>query len=188
MRQALDRFSGSVLILLTVLSVSPVAAGVTVDIDAPTLNRILAAVSVTEVEVPISAQSSVTVELHDLKVIGFDPSPDEKKPGAILTAVRVVAPELGLEVLLEPRIAVAVVREGESSMLELRFEDLGLKVPFVGQINLATLVPPMRYPADNVFLLDGAQGEVPVTSRLRKIKMGRETIRFELDVEVSENP
>jgi hypothetical protein len=58
----------------------------------------------------------------------------------------------------------------------------------VGQINLASLVPPMRYPADNVFLLDGAQGDVPVTSRLRKIKMGREAIRFELDLQVADGP
>jgi hypothetical protein len=188
MRQALDRLSGTILILLTVLSAAPVAAGVTVDIDARTLNQILTAISVAEVEVPISAQSTVTVELHDLRVIGFDPSPDQQRPGAILTAVRVVAPELGLEVPLEPRIAVDVVREGEASMLELRFEDLGLKIPFVGQINLASLVPPMRYPADNVFLLDGAQGDVPVTSRLRTIKMGREAIRFELDLQVSQTP
>ena len=160
----------------------------TVDIDAQTLNQILAAISVTEVEVPISAENSVTVELHDLEVKGFDPSPDGGRPGAILTAVRVVAPELGLLVPLEPRIAVDVVRAGEVSNLEFRFEDLGLKIPFVGQINLASLVPPMRYPADNVFLLDGAQGDVPVTSRLRAVKMGRDSIRFELDVEVSERP
>ena len=145
-------------------------------------------VTVAQVEVPISAQSTVTVELHDLKVIGFEPSPDQQRPGAILTAVRVVAPELGLEVPLEPRIAVDVVRDGEASILEFRFEDLGLKIPFVGQINLASLVPPMRYPADNVFLLDGAQGDVPVTSRLTAIKMGRDTIRFELDLEISETP
>jgi len=188
MRQALDRLSGTILILLTVLFGVPAAAGVTVDIDAPTLNQILTAISVAEVEVPISAQSTVTVELHDLRVIGFEPSPDQQRPGAILTAVRVVAPELGLEVPLEPRIAVDVVRDGEASILEFRFEDLGLKIPFVGQINLASLVPPMRYPADNVFLLDGAQGDVPVTSRLTAIKMGRDTIRFELDLQVSEIP
>jgi len=188
MRQALDRLFGSILILLTVLFAAPAAAGVTVDIDAPTLNQILTAISVAQVEVPISAQSTVTVELHDLRVIGFEPSPDQQRPGAILTAVRVVAPELGLEVPLEPRIAVDVVRDGEASILEFRFEDLGLKIPFVGQINLASLVPPMRYPADNVFLLDGAQGDVPVTSRLTAIKMGRDTIRFELDLEISETP
>ncbi len=144
--------------------------------------------SVTEIEVPLSAESTVTVELHDLRVLGFDPSPDPNTPGAILTAVRVVSPEMGLEVPLEPRIAVDVVREGETSNLELRFEDLGLKIPFVGQINLARLVPPMRYPADNVFLIDGAQGDVPVTSRLRSIHMGRNAIRFELELQVSEVP
>jgi len=188
MRHALERFPGSILILLIIMGTAPITAGVTVDIDAQTLNQILAAVSVTQVEVPISAQSTVTVELHDLRITGFDPHPDEGKPGAILTSVRVVAPELGLVVPLEPRIAVDVVREGEVSNLEFRFEDLGLKIPFVGQINLANLVPPIRYPADNLFLLDGAQGEVPVTSRLRAIEMGRDSIRFELDLEVSERP
>ena len=188
MRQALHRLAGPVLILLTALWTAPADAGVTVDIDGPTLNKILAAISVQQVEVPISAQSMISVELHDLKVLGFDPAPEGGGPGAILTAVRVVAPELGLTVPLEPRIAVDVVREGEASLLEFRFEDLGLKIPLVGQINLAKMVPPMRYPADNVFMLAGAQGDVPVTSRLTSIKMERDSIRFELDIEVAKAP
>lgn len=188
MRQALHRLAGLILVLPVALWAVPADAGVTVEIDGPTLNRILTAISVQEVEVPISAQSSVSVELHDLKLLGFDPAPAGGGPGVILTSVRVVAPELGLSVPLEPRIAVDVVREGETSMLEFRFEDLGLKIPFVGQINLAKMVPPMRYPADNVFVIDGAQGDVPITSRLTSIKMGRDTIRFELDLEVIDTP
>ena len=188
MREAPRRLAGPVLIVLATLWAAPAAAGVTVDIDGPTLNRILAAISVQQIEVPLSAQSTVSVELHDLKVLGFDPAPAGGGPGAILTAVRVVAPELGLTVPLEPRITVDVVHEGEASLLEFRFEDLGLKIPFVGQINLARMVPPMRYPADNVFLIDGAQGDVPVTSRLTSIKMGRNSIRFELDIEVAQTP
>jgi len=188
MRHALQRLAGHILILPLALWAAPAGAGVTVDIDGATLNRILAAISVQEVEVPISAQSSVSVQLHDLKVLGFDPAPAGEGTGAILTSVRVVAPELGLEVPLEPRIAVNVVREGEASLLEFRFEDLGLKIPFVGQINLAKMVPPMRYPADNVFVIDGAQGDVPLTSRLTSIKMGKDTIRFELDLQVIDAP
>ena len=188
MRQAPHRLAGPIFILIASLWATPADAGVTVDIDGSTLNRILAAISVQEIEVPISPQNTISVELHDLKVLGFDPSPEGGGPGAILTAVRVVAPELGLEVPLEPRIAVNVVREGETSLLEFRFEDLGLKIPFVGQINLAKMVPPMRYPADNVFLIDGAQGDVPLASRLKSVKMGKDTIRFELDLEVIDTP
>ena len=36
--------------------------------------------------------------------------------------------------------------------------------------------------------LAGAQGDAPVTSRLTSIKMERDSIRFELDLEVAEAP
>ena len=83
--------------------------------DAATLNRLLAAVAVNRVEVPLGPQRTVTVELHDLRVTGFEPPGASGGKGTILAAVRVVAPELGLQVPLEPRIVVDVANEAGAS-------------------------------------------------------------------------
>ena len=70
-------------------------------------------------------------------------------------------------------------------MLELRFEEVPLKLPFAGAINLAPLIPPLRYPTESVWLLAGARGDVPITTRLSAIRMGRQALRFIFDVDVA---
>ncbi|HXV75123.1 MAG TPA: hypothetical protein VD788_02310 [Candidatus Polarisedimenticolaceae bacterium] len=174
--------------LLLALAVGPISAGVAVEIDSATLNEILGAVSVNRVEVALTENNTVVVELHDLHVIGLVPSTRDGQRHAILTSVLVVAPELGLKLPLEPRVALDVVQLDGASMLELRFEDLGLRVPLMGQVNLAAMLPPMRYPATNVWMLDGARGGVPVASRLSSIEMDQRRVRFLLDVEVVATP
>jgi hypothetical protein len=151
-----------------------------------TLNEILNAVSVEQVEVPLSTERSVTVELHDLRVKGLLPAKTRNERHAIRTAVTVVAPDLGLRMPLEPLLTLDVVQDAEAgSVLELRFVDLGFDVPLMGHVNLAAAVPPMRYPATNQWLLDGARGPVPMISRLSSIDMEADRIRFRLEVDVA---
>jgi hypothetical protein len=161
-------------------------AEVTVDVDRETLNRILAAVVVDEIEVELSTGNTITVELRDLRVTGLEPGNGVDRKDAILTRVTVVAPELGLTVPLQPRVALEVVREGPARLLELRLDHLGLAVPLVGTIDLASLVPPARYPAENGWLLAGTRGDVPITSRLESIEMGRDKLRFRFEIDVLE--
>lgn len=177
-----------IFLLLVMAPALPATAGVTVDVDPGTLNRILAAVAVSEVEVPLGSERSVTVELRDLRVTGLAPASKNGERDAILTSLTVVAPELGIEVPLAPRVAVDVIRQGETSLLELRFEDLAVNLGWLGRINLAPFVPPMRYPTDSVWLIAGERGDVPVTSHLTGIEMARDKIRFELHLEVAEQP
>jgi hypothetical protein len=91
-------------------------------------------------------------------------------------------PQLGLAFAVEPRLSIGVRDEGQS-VIELRFESVVLPLPF-GSVDIAGFLEPMRYPADSVFLLDGAQGDVQVRSRLASVKMGRERLRFEVTLEV----
>jgi len=168
----------------TIAWLSTAAAGVGVEVDTETLNRLLAAVATNRFDVDLGAGNIVTVELHDLRVTGLAPAATAKERDAILTSVTLVAPQLGLRIPLRPRVVVGVVKEDGASLLELRFEDTGLAVPLVGQINFARLAPPLRFPADNAWVIAGANGDVPVTSRLARIEMGRDTIRFEFDVDV----
>jgi len=188
MRRASVRFFRIGASLLAAAWTAHAAAGVGVEIDAETINRLLSAVAVDRVEVAVGPQRTIDVELHDLHVIGFEPAGASGGKGVILASVRVEAPELGLRVPLEPRIVVDVAHENGISLLELRFENLGLRIPLLGAIDLAALVPPMRYPADNGWVLAGAQGDVPVTSRLTAVKMGARTLRLECDVEVDPTP
>jgi len=135
--------------------------------------------------VPISTQRTITVRLEDLVVTGLDPAAGEKGQGYILTSMTLRSPDLGLSLRVEPRISLDVVERNGESMLELRFEEVPLKLPFAGAINLAPLIPPLRYPTDSVWLLAGARGDVPITSRLTAIRMGRQALRFVFEIEVA---
>jgi len=167
---------------------SAASAGVGVEIDTATLNRLLAAVAANRFDVDVGAGNVVTVELQNLQVTGLQPAPSAKERDSILTSVTVVAPQLGLRVPLRPRVVVDVVRENGASLLELRFEDTGLAVPLVGSINFARLAPPLRFPTDNTWAIAGAQGDVPLTSRLVGVEMQKDRIRFNFDVDVADGP
>jgi hypothetical protein len=53
----------------------------------------------------------------------------------------------------------------------------------VGSIDVAPFLPPLRFPAENLWLVAGAEGNVEVRSRLSRIEMGRKVVRFEYDLE-----
>jgi len=177
-----------VLAVLVVPATRGVCAGARLEIDGDTLNRLLAAAAVTEVQVPLTQQRSLPVQLRDLAVTGLEPVAGASGSGFIRTAVRVVAPDIGLDVALRPRIALNVVEHGGQSLLELRFEEVAVRFPLVGPIDIAGLIPPMRYPADNVWLLTGSAGDVEVVSRLTSVEMSPEAIRFEFSVDVPGSP
>jgi hypothetical protein len=169
---------------LWLLGAGAARAEVAFEVDTETLNRILAEVSLDQVAVPISTQRTITVRLEDLLVTGLDPAAGEDGQGYILTSMTARVPELGLSLRVEPRISLNVVDRNGDAALELRFEQMPLKVPFAGAVNLAPLIPPLRYPTDSVWLLAGARGDVPITTRLSSIRMGRRALRFVFDVEV----
>lgn len=169
---------------LCLLGTGAARAEVAIEVDKATLNRILAEVALDRVAVPVSPQRTLTVGLEDLVVTGLDPAGGEGGQGYILTSMVLRVPDLGLSLRVEPRISLNVVEQDGEALLELRFERVPLNVPLAGAINLAPLIPPLRYPTDNVWLLAGARGDVPITSRLSRIRMGREALRFVFEVDV----
>ena len=170
--------------ILTAVSAWNAMADVSVDIDRETLNRVLTAVAATQVEIPLTETNSVAVELRDLRVTALEPDAGRRDRGHIRTTVRVVAPELGLDVPLAPRIALGVIEENGRHLIELSFEELLLQIPLVGAIDLAGWMRPMRYPADNIWLLAGVDGNVEVASRLVGIEMHPEGVRFQFTIHV----
>jgi hypothetical protein len=162
-------------------------AGATIELDVPTLNVLLPALTPRAIDVPVAGRT-LRVELADLQVTGFDPAAGQGSEGHILTRVRVRVPELGLEMPIAPRLALGVIERDAASLLELRFAQAQLALPLLGAVDLATLLPPLRFPADSVFAVGGASGEVDVRSRLAGVRMGKGSIEFEFDLGVIEPP
>jgi hypothetical protein len=160
------------------------SAGVTVTIDRATLDDLLTAVAAQEVAVPIAENRSIDVRLDELKVLGLVPADGEGQNGHLRTAVELQVPELGLTLAAEPRVSLRAADSPSGSVIELRFEELPLRLPLAGAINVAPLLPVIRFPADNVWLVTGASGDVEVESRLVDVEIQREAIRFAFEIEV----
>ncbi|MCP3977902.1 MAG: hypothetical protein GY716_01045 [bacterium] len=161
----------------------PATAGVTVDVGLSTLNEVLTELTIREVQVPLG-QGAIDVELANLEITGFDPAAGERMQGYVLASLEIVAVDVGVRLKIEPRISLRVVRDNGESSLELRYEEVPIELPLMGQIDIARLVPPQRFPADAFFSMEGARGDVELKSSLNGIRMGREAIRFEFDLEV----
>ena len=166
--------------LVAAALLSPAAgAAVTVTIDADTLNDVLSVATMQEVEVPLTASRAVTVVMENLEVVRLDPAADE-----LVTRLRLQVRELGVTITTEPRIRFDVAEENGLSVLELRFVKVTLPLPLAGEINIARLIPPLRYPVDSIWRLAGVQGDVEVRSRLERVRMGRDAIEFRLAIDV----
>lgn len=161
--------------------VTPAAA--TLGVDAATLNELLPAVAPRNVPVEITEGRTLDVELEDLKVVGFDPAAGADGKGQILTRVRIKIAELGLNVNLEPKLSLKVVQQAGISILELRFDNAEVPIPLAGTVDIGSFVPPLRFPAESLFYLQGMDGEVPFRSRLTDVKMGLKVLRFEFELE-----
>ena len=164
----------------------PASGTVSVGFDVETLNDLLPALSAHAIEVPITASRSVEVFLDELRITGLDPAADESRSGHILTSLQVRIPQLGVKVPVKPRLSLHVLESHTTSTLELRFEEANISLPLVGVINIAPFLPPMRFPADSVFLIGGAEGNVEFRSRLSNIAMGQKVVRLDFDLQVAE--
>lgn len=182
MRRRLDR-PAVLLPCCLLLVASTASAGVTVGFDIPTLNELLPAMTLDEVTVPLADDRSLTVRLEDLRVIGLDPDAGAEGRGHIVTSVRLVVSDLGLTVPLEPELSLRILEAGAETILELRFEEARIRLPF-GAIDIAALLPPLRFPADDVWRVEVEPAPVHVRGRLTGIDMGVKVLRFEFDLEV----
>ena len=88
---------------------APAHADVEITMDAATLNVLLSAVAVYNVDVPLGADSAISVALDQAQVVGFDPATGPDDRGSIRTTVRLRAPQIGLTLRAEPRLSLRVV-------------------------------------------------------------------------------
>jgi hypothetical protein len=165
---------------------APARAAVSVGFDLDTLNVLLPALAAHEIAVPIAEGRSVGVRLEDLRVTGLDPAAGGT--GHLQTATRVRIPQLGIDVAVTPRLSLHVVDRDASQWLELRFEQVTVPLPLAGSIDVAPFLPPLRFPAENLWTLAGAAGDIEVRSRLTKIDMGLRVLRFDFELETGAGP
>ena len=181
----MSRLARSTFLGLLLLLGLPVQAGVTVGIDAETLNELLPAMTLQAIDVPLAAGRSLRVHIEDLQVRGFAPGAADGGTDRILTSVTLRVPALGLTLPVEPEMSLVVVSDSGVSMVELRFDEVRIPLP-LGSVNAAPFLEPLRFPADEVFLIAGNRGDVAVRSRLSTIEMELEVVRFEFDVQLAE--
>jgi len=178
--------AGFVLLLLAAF-VSRVSAGVSVSFDADTLNMMLRAASTQDVEIPISDNRTLLVQLREVRLIKLDPAADGKAGrGFLRTSVELSIPELNLDLSLKPTIVLDVVKGERFNELEMRFAELKVPVPSLGEFDIAPFLQPLRYPAEDLWYLAGARGIVHLRSHLVGITMGQRAIRFDFELELTE--
>ncbi len=172
------RISGAAIL---VLAAGVADAGVSVGFDVKTLNAVLPAMLQTTISVPITESRSIAVEISELRIDGFAPSAEPDGTGQILTHLQVRVPQFGLSATLEPRLSLNVT--DNERILELRFERAELPLP-IATLDIAGFLPPIRFPADSLYTLDGLRDDVLLRSRLTEVRMGRQILRFEFTVDV----
>ncbi len=181
--------------LALVLGVSFVAAplipstqaGVAVHFEAETLAALLGAASTQDIDFPINDERTIRIELRDLKLLELRPAADaSERRGSIRTSLNVAVPEFDLDLSLEPTVVLDVVEVDGVNLFEMRFAELRVPVPILGEFDIAAFVQPLRYPAEDLWYLPGARGTVHLRSRLVNITMGQRAIRFDFELDITD--
>ena len=170
------------------IAVSPVEAGMTVGFDTRTLNDVLPALTAREIEVPLSEDSTIGVVLENMQVTGLEPGVGENGSGHILMSMRVRVPQLGLDLPVKSKLSLHVARDGSGDLLELRFDEVEINLPLVGSIDIAAFLTPLQFPAENVWRVEGAEGDIQVHGKLSGIDMGLHVLRFEFELVAGPGP
>jgi hypothetical protein len=146
----------------------------------------LRAASTQDVEIPVTENRTLLVQLRDVRLIKLDPVADGKQGrGYLRTAVELSIPEFDIDLSLEPTVVLDVVKGQRFNELEMRFAELRVPVPIIGDFDIAPFLKPLRYPAEDLWYLAGARGIVHMRSHLVDITMGQRAIRFDFDLELT---
>ena len=173
---------GVLAMLWVSVAASPAWGGMTVEFDTRTLNDVLPALTAREIEVPLSENSAIGVVLQDMRVTGLEPGTGENGSGRILTSMRVRVPQLGLDLPVDSKLSLHVTAGESHDWLELRFDEVQITLPLAGSVDIAAFLPPLQFPAENIWRVEGANGDIRVRSKLSRIDMGREVLRFEFEL------
>ena len=169
------------------LAALPASARVEVTLDAASLNDLLTSMAPDQVQIALGAGRGVTLQLHDLKVTGFDPSAGPN--GGITTSLRLVVPELGIDVPVTPHLSMDVQSgPGGRKTCFLRFDKVVLNLPLTGSVDVAALLPALPVMPETAWTVNAARGAVRVKPTLIDATTGVRNIRLGFDLAVEPAP
>jgi hypothetical protein len=180
------RLATAALVVVSWMS-TPALARIDVTLDAEALNDLLAAMAPNHVDVALTAGRNLTIQMQDLKVTGFDPTAGPN--GGVATSLRLIVPDLGIDVPVEPHLTLEITEgAGGRKLTFLRFDKVVLNLPLTGAVDVAALLPPLSLMPDSSWVVNSARGKVRVRPNLVDAKTGTKNIRlgFTLDVEPAE--
>jgi hypothetical protein len=174
----------AVLLVTLALVAPPALARVEVTLDADSLNDMLASMAPDRVQVPLGAGRGVTIQMLGLKVTGFDPTAGPN--GGLTTSLRLVVPELGIDVPVAPHLTLEMTDgAGGKKACVLRFDKVVLDLPLTGSIDVAALLPTLPVMPETAWNVNSARGKVRVTPSLIDAKTGAKNIRLGFDLAVT---
>ncbi len=172
-------------LLLGAFLSSAAHARVDVTLDAESLNELLPAMAPRQVSVPLAQGRGVTLLLRDLRVRGFDPTAGEDKEGFLLTSLRLVVPELGIDTPVEPQVSLRVAEREGRKHAYLKFEKVPIALPLTGSVDIGPLLPTLPLLVETSWSVATAGGDVHVRAILREARMGARNLRLTFDLEAA---
>ena len=163
------------------------SAGVSVHFEAETLASLLAAASTQDIDIPVGDERTIRIELREIRLVQLEPAAEGSGGrGVLRTEIKLNIPEFDTKMTLKPIVVLDVVDVKGRSLFEMRFVELRVPVPIIGEFDIAPFVQPLRYPAEDLWYLPGARGTVHLRSRLTEITMGQRAIRFDFELEITD--
>lgn len=173
-------------LLACTFGVSRSVAAVDVTVDAQTLTDLLSAMVPPSRVLEVTPDNRVTLRIEDVRVTGFDPAAADG--GHILAALRLEVPELGLKLPVQPRLSLHLSEVEGRSVAYLQFEEVTVPIPLTGPLDVASLLPRIPVPADELNVIETARGTFHVRTRLADTRIGSSAVNFRFDIEVSPAP
>lgn len=172
----------ALLVPLAALLALPASGKIDVTVDAESLNGMLQSMAPNTVDVNLAAGRKLTLHLEDLKITGFDPTAGPN--GGLTASLRLVVPDLGLDVPVTPHLRLDISESGGNGRKEsfLRFDKVVLNLPLTGPVDVASLLPPLTLLPDAAWMVDSARGKVRVRPVLIDGKAGTKNIRLTFDL------
>jgi len=171
-------------LVLALLLAAPAAARIDVTLDADSLNGLLASMAPDHVEVGLSAGRSLSIQMKDLKVTGFDPTAGPN--GGVTTSLRLLVPELGIDIPVTPHLTLEIGNgAGGRKTSFLRFDKVELNLPLTGAVDVAALLPTLALLPDSAWVVDSARGKVRVKPDLVDARTGTKNIRLGFELAIS---